>query len=242
MKPLAPFASALSKTFGPRLINKQRLTKIDEHNIYDHDKLTVDDECYFWLEYTSGRGYAFSLGNNIIYNLKMKPTKSGAKDLIYKDRAIKKCSDAFSKVIESSCLNGATIIPIPPSKTKSHPDYDDRMSRICRGIRAHPPLDVRELVVQTKSINAAHEGRRPSVNDLLEIYQIDQRLTKPAPKTIIIFDDLLTAGVHYRAIHTVLRRHFPNATITAIFVARRIFPPSSLSREEVEAQIRAFGP
>jgi hypothetical protein len=79
------------------------------------------------------------------------------------------------------------------------------------------------------STAAAHEagsGERPSVEDLLAIYEIDETLAQPAPTAIGIFDDVLTAGTHYRAMEITLRNCFPGVPIFGIFIARRVFPTS----------------
>ena len=209
------------------MADQQKLTRIDESCIGDHTKLNADDECYFWREYTSGRDYQFGPGNDLISNLKKKPSKSSSGALFYKSRVIRECSAFFASAINPEWLNTATLVPTPPSKARDHPDFDDRITQICRGIRPRPPLDVRELVIQTQSLGAAHEagrGPRPTVDDLLRIYQIDEALVEPRPANIAVFDDVLTAGVHYRAMHTVLRRRFPDIKIFGFFVARRIFP------------------
>lgn len=78
---------------------------------------------------------------------------------------------------------------------------------------------------------AAHEveaGQHPSVEDLLAIYRVDESLVPPAPKGLLIVDDVLTAGTHYRAMHTVLSRRFPSTSIHAMFLARRVFAPEDL--------------
>ncbi len=202
-----------------------RLTAIDESNIDLHARLTPEDKCYFLFEYTSGQGYDFSATNNLISNLKKKP---GAKGQYYKDQAIGRCAAVLRQTLNSDWLAAATLVPVPPSKAADHPDHDRRMERICRAVR--PGLDVRLLVRQTASTVAAHEagaGDRPSVEDLLAIYEIDETLTQPAPATIGIFDDVLTAGTHYRAMETVLHSRFPGIPIFGFFIARRVFPTSN---------------
>jgi hypothetical protein len=118
---------------------------------------------------------------------------------------------------------------VPPSKYRGDPAYDDRLLQVCRLVAAPRPLDIRQLVVQSQSIAAAHEaadGQRPTVEDLLAIYRLDEVVANPEPRRVLIFDDVLTAGTHYRAIHSVLSRRFPEAVIRALFVARRVFPPA----------------
>lgn len=201
-----------------------KLTEIDDANRGDHFQLTADDKCYFLFEYTSSRNYSFSETNNLISNLKKKPSGAGRPGYQYKGRAIATCGDAFAKALNHKWLDYATLIPVPGSKIAGHIDYDDRMVKVCHRIRASPKLDVRSLVRQTQSYESSHTaGTRISVKDLLAIYEIDEGAANPAPKAIGIVDDLLTVGVHYRAMHTVLSQRFPSVPITGLFVARRIF-------------------
>ena len=51
----------------------------------------------------------------------------------------------------SDYLNVATLVPIPPSKAKTDPLCHDRITRMLHAIRPQPPIDVRELVLQTES-------------------------------------------------------------------------------------------
>lgn len=201
-----------------------RLTQIDEGNIGDHARLTSADRCYFLYEYTSGRNYAFSATNSLINNLKKKPT-SPANQLRYKTQAIGRCATDFRNAILGEWLATATIVPVPCSKVATDPEFDDRMTRVAQLIT--PGLDVRALVRQTASLRASHEvgdGERVSVDELLAVYEIDETLAQPPPAVIGILDDVLTAGTHYRAMHTVLIARFPAAQIYGFFVARRVFP------------------
>jgi hypothetical protein len=138
-------------------VNVQKLTRIDESIISDHSKLTADDECYFWREYTSGRNYAFGPSNSLISNLKKKPRLCSPAEIGHKNRVIDECSRFFAGAVDMTWLKDATLVPIPPSKARGHPDFDDRMTRVCRGIRPSRSLDVRSLVIQTTSLEAAHE-------------------------------------------------------------------------------------
>jgi hypothetical protein len=173
-------------------------------------------------EYTRGRDYSFSATNSLISNLKKNP---GAGGYHYKAPAIARSAQALAGAINSKWLDGATLVPVPPSKVKGDSDYDDRMSRVCRQIRTAPALDVRELVVQRYSLPAAHESdQRPSVDDLLAAYQLDENLANPAPRWIGVFDDVLTVGTHFVAMKRMLSARFPGVRISGFFIARRVFP------------------
>ncbi len=182
------------------------------------------------FEYTSGKKYDYSATNNLISNLKKKPGASSFAELRYKASAMQQCAASISAAVNLATLPSWTIVPVPPSKHKTDPAYDDRLLRICKLISAPQSLDIRELVVQSASTVAAHEvgaGQRPSVNDLVQLYTIDESLAQPTPKGILVIDDVLTAGTHYRAMHTVLSQRFPGVPINGIFIARRVFPPDA---------------
>jgi predicted amidophosphoribosyltransferase len=206
---------------GKLLASTPRFLKIDDQNRDDHPHLTAADECYFLYEYTSRRNYAFSSTNQLISNLKKKPSQ--ANTYKYKLSAMQACTRDLKGAINPAWLNVATLVPIPPSKARSHPDYDNRMATICRNIA--PGIDVREIVIQRNSLQAAHEtDTRPTIAELLAEYQIDETVANPTPQRIGIVDDVLTAGTHYVAVKTMLQRRYPGVPIVAFFVARRVFP------------------
>jgi hypothetical protein len=216
------------------LADKPRFRRIDETNIADHHHLTPTDECYFLFEYTAHKRYDYSATNSLISNLKKKPGSSSIAELRYKAGAIQQCAAYIAAAVNRDRLPDWTIVPIPPSKDRSDPAYDDRLTRVCRLLDAPRALDIRELVFQSQSTVAAHEveaGQRPSVDDLLAIYQVDESIAQPAPKGFLIVDDVLTAGTHYRAMHTVLSRRFPGVPIHAMFLASRVFAPDDLQEE-----------
>ncbi|UVK40682.1 hypothetical protein LHFGNBLO_002174 [Mesorhizobium sp. AR10] len=75
--------------------------EIDDSNRGDHTRLTANDMCMFLYEFTAfehtnGLGFKFSDTNQLIHNLKKKPserlTKGGWK---YKAEAIGKCASAM---------------------------------------------------------------------------------------------------------------------------------------------------
>ncbi len=71
----------------------------------------------------------------------------------------------------------------------------------------------REAAHSTSSI-------RPSFHDHLENLLIDESKLSPTPKTIIIFDDVITTGAQYSAAKKLLGTLFPQAQIAGIFIAR----------------------
>ena len=203
---------------GNILDKRERFRLIDDSNIADHARLNSDDMCGYLFEYTSGKNYSFSSTNQLISNLKKKPSKKLKSPAEYRHKlqAISECSKWIGQALNGEWLRTATLVPVPPSKVKTDPEYDDRMAQICKGINAPFTVDVRELVLQRESIRTAHGNPdcRPDVRELLDIYEIDEKKANPLPREIGIVDDVLTAGTHFKAMQKILQSRFPNVQFT----------------------------
>jgi len=181
------------------------------------------------FEYTSGQRYDFSSTNQLIFNLKKKPSSRLTNPQAYKWklRDIRNCGIWLGQSLNVNWLKEGTLVPTPPSKAKSDPDYDDRVLQICRAIPSATPLDIRELVIQRDSMRAAHEcgpGERPTIEEIAANYMINEDVVAPPPKAIAIVDDMLTAGRHFKAMQRVLRHRFPDTMLLGLFITRRVFP------------------
>ena len=207
-----------SSAFLPR-----RFTRIDDLTRRDHSYLTPDDICYFLGEYTARRGFTHSRTNDVILNFKKLLSTRGSTQWKWKQWAIDEAANAFRAALTERDMDTITFVPTPPSRAKDDRLYDDRVVRMLRQISPEPPLDIRDLVVQTRTIPAAHESEwRPSPLDLEAIYRIDRGLLTPPPKEIAIVDDMLTTGAHFRAMKAHLERAFPDVRIVGMFIARRV--------------------
>ena len=203
----------------------RRLTEVDALIRQYHRHLTDADVCYFIGEYTASQRPPYSVTNDLISNFKKTMDRRGRPEWHYKDQAIQTAAAAFRKALGPKDLDRLTFVPIPPSKAKDDPLYDDRMTRMLRAIRPKPPLDVRELVVQTESTDAVHDRGmrpRPTPEQIQALYRIDETLTEPAPDTIAVVDDIVTTGAHFRAAKSVLSTHFPETSIIGLFIVRTV--------------------
>jgi len=199
------------------------LTEVDQLSRPDHYHLDEDDDCFFLGEYTARRGFAFSDTNNLILNLKKTPDRRGKLEWQHKEHAILVAAQALKNSIKKSWLRSATFVPIPPSKARDDPMYDDRMSRLIQAIDLSHPVDCRELVLQTESTEAAHEqDHRPGPDEIRALYALDPNLIDPIPSRIVICDDVLTTGAHFKAMQDTLRDACPDAQIVGCFIARRV--------------------
>lgn len=214
-----------------------RLTKIDKLTRRDHSHLRKEDECFFFGDYSAGKGWWYSDTNQLVLNFKIPIEEKGTKRWQHKQSAIRRVSDLFSKAI-SNRFSTLTLVPIPPSQLRTDPAYDDRMMEMLRGLKAPSgsTVDIRELVVQTSPMPAAHATKpRPSPEDWEKVYKIEEHLTDPDPTWIAIIDDVLVTGSHFKAMSNVLKRRFPSARITGLFIARRV--PEAIDFSEFSTQI-----
>jgi hypothetical protein len=197
-----------------------RLQQIDETNRRDHWYLDEDDECHFLYEYTAGKDWSWSDTNQLIHNLQKKRGSGGYH---HKGHAITRCANDFSAVLPADWLGQATLVPIPPSKTKSDPAYDDRMVQVCRKIRAAVAPDVRELVEQINSTETFKGGKRMPPAELKKNYRIAEQELQNLRGVVGVFDDVLTTGSHFKAVKEMILERAPQTYVIGFFVARRAF-------------------
>lgn len=203
----------------------QHLSEIDDLTRPDHYYLVDADKCYYFGEYTARAGFAEGPTNDLIHNFKKKMDRRGRPEWRHKERCIKEAAEAFSNALNERFLERATLVPIPPSRMRDDPLYDDRVLRMLELIDAQQELDIRELILQTQSREeAAHDGARLGPEGLARIFGINSRVTNPAPKVIGLFDDLLVTGASYKAAESVLKAKFPAAKFYGLFLARRALP------------------
>ncbi len=208
------------------------ITEIDTLTRPDHHFLTTDDACYYLGEYTARKGYTYSETNNLILNLKKSMDTKGTNQWPHKRRAIISAATALRNALPESWLQTATFVPIPPSKAKNDPLYDPRMTSMLQRINTAQPVDVREIIVQTQSTVAVHnsvETRNPE--QIKRFYISDEALLVPPPHTIIICDDVLTTGAHFKAAQALLAETFPGVPMVGVFIARRA--PESIDFEAI---------
>ncbi|CUJ75422.1 Uncharacterised protein [Achromobacter xylosoxidans] len=198
----------------------KRVLKIDALTLGDHFYLDDQDVCYYAGEYTAGEGHAYSETNQLIHNFKKTMDKRGTPQWVYKERAIVQAANMLRAAIKPEAR--LTFVPVPPSKAKTDPLYDDRMVRLLQAVCAGRHTDIRELVVQVQSAHAAHLAQqRPTPDELVANYRLDENLAEPEPTNIFVVDDVLTTGCHFKAVKRLLAQRFPQARITGLFLARR---------------------
>lgn len=204
-------------------------TEIDDliRPLYAH--LSAADQCYFLRVYTSGRGFAHSETNRLILNLKKTPDRRGRPEWRYKQLAVQQVARELRASLDLQALRRVTLVPMPPSKCKNDPLYDDRMLHVLRTMDEEHTLDIRELLLVSASTAAAHTTTaRPTIDELIANLDIDDAVARPTPTSIALVDDVITTGAHFVAAKAVLTARFPGTPIRGLFVARRVFDDEPL--------------
>jgi len=209
-----------------------KLQKIDELILRDHHYLIESDNCFFFAEYTSKKIYNFSKTNQLIHNLKKSPEKKNTDEWEYKLKAIKTCGKLLSNVFSNKDISKYVFVPIPPSKCKTDPLFDNRLVQILEFANKQEltsnKFNIIELILQENSIPSFHtikdKDPRPDPSWLMPHYKIDRNKLNFKPEKFIIFDDLITTGCHFKSIAMMLNAVYPDIEIFGVFIARRIFP------------------
>ena len=146
---------------------------IDDLTRPDHTFIEAEDECFYLGEYTARKGYQFSDTNNLIFNLKRPMDRRAQPGWNYKRRAVEKAGRQMREALDAlnpKWLSIATLVPMPPSRIKSDPMYDDRLMQLIRVLGAGLQLDIREMIVQRDSTQAAHSVEtRPRIDDVRQL-------------------------------------------------------------------------
>lgn len=213
-----------------------RLTVIGDLERPDHFHLPADAVCYFWGEYTprqhiEGPAWNYSPTNQLISNFKKKLDRRDQPDWRYKGEAIRTVGRAFAKFWNWQKMQEqrVALVPIPPSKTRADPMYDDRLLQALAITRVQTglPLDIRDCLSFSGAFAASHESDdRPTPEQLFAEVSLDEDLARlgDPPGAILLFDDMLTTGAHFVALRRKLQEVFPHVQVYGQFIARRRIP------------------
>ena len=143
----------------------------------------------------------------------------------YKNQAIQTIGDTFRGILGQENIERGIWVPIPPSKHRSHEEYDDRMLRVLQCMGRDFNIDIREMITVRETRIASHQSDiRPSVEGIKNNLLLDSSAFHDLPsKPIALFDDIITAGTHFKACQQLILEYQPNAKIIGVFVARRVF-------------------
>lgn len=175
------------------------------------------DNCFYLMDYNSRMGYGHSKENQLIFNFKKPKTDNGYQ---YKLEAIAKIADILiTGVFHNIDPSKIIIIPIPPSKTKADPLYDDRMLQVLEIVKKELSIQYVDLLSRPTNIVPLHQNQTPRSLSSHTFNIANDNLSEFDDKQIIIIDDVITTGSTYKAAKNLISQNLNNKII-GLFMAR----------------------
>ncbi|MEM1243930.1 MAG: hypothetical protein AAGG80_03825 [Pseudomonadota bacterium] len=206
---------------------RHRLTRLDELELREVVALEENDLCYYWRTRTTIKNISsdklYSETHSLISNLKIKEKEINR--LHHRQPAIEQCAHEMIALLPPEVFRQYTFIPIPASKSSKNVYPVSNLTYVLEQIKkiAYPSLDSRELITQYEpTLTNHHSSQRQSVEELARNYCIRDKFMHPIPQKIILFDDVISAGRHFKAAQNHLLQHFSEIKIIGIFIARSI--------------------
>lgn len=204
-----------------------RLTKIDELSRRDHCYLDESDECWFFGEYTAYKDWSFSETNRLIKNFKKEMKLKGTNQWPHKMRAIQQCGNLIASTINpTSNINDCIFVPIPPSSIITDPNYDPRITEALQAASqiAGKNMAISECITQKQNHLPDHLSgeTRLTPAERAATYCFDQNKFPVGTKMVVLVDDVITTGSHFKGATQCIKAYYPAVKIVGLFIARRV--------------------
>ncbi|EAI4083790.1 hypothetical protein APU48_01390 [Campylobacter jejuni] len=179
--------------------------------------LEYNDECYYFLDYKPNSGFDV---NSLVFNFKKDLSFKNHPSWHYRNKAIEEFAKMINNSLSNIKKNIFNIIPIPTSKPKTSIDFNNRliqtMEELLKLDNSYKIIDCFD--VKNNLVPSHHNGTR-NPNDLKQ-----EILFYPPnffDKNIVLIDDVLTTGGHFKACKNILLEKLdPNINIVGLFLAK----------------------
>ena len=199
-----------------------KLTKIDSRLFLlgEHCYLDSSDECYFASLYDS-------------------PCQPAIKPFIIllkqgNERAILAAAKELALALPHDWIQRCTFVPMPSSRSDN-----DSVKVIVQKL---PVADARVLLVQKENTRSSHQGWRPTPIHRSHFMRLNEAETEPKPGAIVVVDDVLATGSHFRAAKMVVRERWPRMRVIGLFLARVCLRGYAAKQSMVEPLTRSHRP
>jgi len=192
------------------------------HELHLRYHLDENDECFYFMEHQSG-GYTASPSNNKISNFKKPISAKNTSQWRWKEKAISQFIDDL-KSIGLNPKDTVVIVPGATSKPRKSRDFDNRIDQVVEGFSEGNEMFRVEYLIEAKVtvVPSSHGGSRDK-EDIKSNTQWNGFKGK-VPETIIIVDDVLTTGSHFKAWKEIVQENAPEVKrIIGFFWALHVF-------------------
>ncbi len=181
--------------------------------------LNPQDTCYFLDYHYSYLDKPNHDMSNQIGNFK-KPVerKSNQKEWYYRDQAVKLFAKHLAIFLQS--CSDIHIMAIPSSKKPDHPEYNHRFEDLFDSLAKQQaiPINIVMPINLKESTVAAHAGGERTIQGLLKNY-LWQAKDLSSINHLLVCDDVITSGAHFRAVSDFLHQNGYTNKITGLFFA-----------------------
>jgi predicted amidophosphoribosyltransferase len=164
----------------------------------------------------------------LVFNLKAEPTEivDHPNRQWYKAEAIGQfISDAlifFKRLFEQKPSLTVLLVPVPPSASRSDPNYDDRLVQVVNNLaNSCSNITADDILAFDETQQPSHIGGSRNPDELLKSLRFVGPTGTP-PDVIFVLDDVISSGAHYHACKTLLSRHYSDSQIAGLFWAKTI--------------------
>lgn len=194
--------------------------------------LEREDVCLFFMDRSPG-GFSVSRANSLVSNLKITKAdlERNPNRAHYKSEAIEQCAQDManyflrhaSKVLDiGRRAEDLLLVPIPPSECRDDAAYDDRMVLVCDKVSQRTGIPFANCLFSKKTAEKSHAS--PKRRDIGKIYGnigFDVAAIFSHPQTVVLVDDVLTSGAHFKACQQVLRGWNADVEVMGLFWAKQ---------------------
>jgi hypothetical protein len=160
----------------------------------DHAYLTVTDQCYYLRTYQCRADGDFC---SIIRRFKRS-----------EGDVVQWVASQLRGASPSEWLDEYTFIPVPSAEGFVR-------TGVSEALRAAGILDIRPALRQQVILPPSHLVRHRARQE----YSFDETYGSPLPKAVVLFDDVLTSGSHFRAAKDVIQNRW-NTRVIGLFICR----------------------
>lgn len=178
--------------------------------------LNEEDLCYYYGVYAPG-GYSISKYNSLVQNFKKDISRKEYNDWHYRNDAV----DKFAHMVHYALSNRqCTIIPCATSKPRNSPNFNDRLDAVASKLGSlSQNYDIQFCLDTIEERTPSHTGGTRNPAEIIK----NTRWATPAKTpnhNIILIDDVLTTGAHFRAYKDIILKNLPNSNVLGLFLAR----------------------
>lgn len=184
----------------------------------NYPRFIIDGErCLYARDYVSGGGFEGE-ANQLILNFKISIDKKNTNRWQHRDNAVKLFAKEIASIIGDQAFN---FMAIPGSKPWTHVENNQRFQDLFKElIRLKPNIVVHWPVDCITAVVGSSQGGTRSPAQILANYKWNGFIPGSSFTKIIVIDDVITSGAHYRACSNYLRQNNFTGEIVGVFWAK----------------------